>query len=98
MVPHCPPPDVQGQAFPLKSFISIREDFILSQMLHYTPDRGEQVGGIGLCCCKFEHIEKAQNVSNAGIFVKKENKGHRTKDSSYSYRALVDSITIFFYH
>lgn len=43
-------------------------------MLHYTPDRREQAGGIGLCCCKFEHIEKAQNVSNTGIFVKKEKK------------------------
>lgn len=67
-------------------------------MLHYTPDRREQAGGIGLCYCKFEHIKKAQNISNAGIFVKKGKKGHRTKNSPYSYRALVDSITYYYYY
>ena len=74
MVPHCPPPDEQGQAFPLKYFISIHADLILSQTLHSIPDRREQAGSISLCCCKSEHTGRAQSVKQCWYLCKEEKK------------------------
>ena len=49
------------------SFLSMQSPYY-AQTPYYTPERRE-AGDIGLCCCKFEHIEKALNPSNADIFV-----------------------------